>query len=102
MYRENKYGEKVDVNKYECGSCKYYTYLKERMRRTNALIMESIMTVMIVATIGKNQMKQVVEVVSLQQPVVSIKGFLITVMNWRHYANLEMKCYRRMKKADSW
>ena len=24
MYRENKYGEKVDVNKYECGSCKYY------------------------------------------------------------------------------
>lgn len=78
------------------------TYLKERMRRTNALIMESIMTVMIVATIGKNQMKQVVEVVSLQQPVVSIKGFLITVMNWRHYANLEMKCYRRMKKADSW
>lgn len=40
------------------------TYLKDRMRRTNALIMESIMTVMIVATIGKNQMKQVVEVVS--------------------------------------
>ena len=74
MYRGNKYGEKVDVNKYECGSCKYYL----------------------------NQMKQVVEIVSLQQPVVSIKGFLITVMNWRHYANLEMKCYRRMKKADSW
>lgn len=24
MYRENKYGEKVDVNKYECGFCKYY------------------------------------------------------------------------------
>lgn len=26
MYRENKYGEKVDVNKYECGSCKYYLF----------------------------------------------------------------------------
>lgn len=56
MYRENKYGEKVDVNKYECGSCNI-TYLKERMRRTNVLIMESIMTVMTVATIGKKQMK---------------------------------------------
>ena len=33
------------------------TYLKERMRRTNVLIMESIMTVMTVATIGKKQMK---------------------------------------------
>lgn len=27
MYRENKYGEKVDVNKYECGSCKYYLFV---------------------------------------------------------------------------
>ena len=29
MYRENKYGEKVDVNKYECGSCKFYLFEKE-------------------------------------------------------------------------
>ena len=29
MYRENKYGEKVDVNKYECGSCKYYLFERE-------------------------------------------------------------------------
>lgn len=30
MYRENKYGEKVDVNKYECGSCKYYLFESKR------------------------------------------------------------------------
>lgn len=56
MYRENKYGEKVDVNKYNAVPASI-TYLKERMRRTNVLIMESIMTVMTVATIGKKQMK---------------------------------------------
>ena len=28
-------------------------------------------------------------------------GFLITVMNWRHYADLEMKYYLRKKKVYS-
>ncbi|MFR8846283.1 MAG: hypothetical protein ACLVGL_15385 [Waltera sp.] len=101
MYRENKYGEKVDVNKYECGSCKYYLF--EREDETNKC-----------THYGKyydcndrcNYWEEANEVSGggcflPQQPAVSIKGFLITVMNWRHYADLEMKYYLRKKKVYS-
>lgn len=29
MYRRNKFGELIDVNRYECSSCAYYEFERE-------------------------------------------------------------------------
>lgn len=29
MYRENKFGEKIEVERYSCGSCKHYCFERE-------------------------------------------------------------------------